>query len=73
MAAPPSSGAQDDFGALTVHVDSNGCGSSVHWASLSGSSGGAGRISFVQLHVVACNRTGCSTGKNSVAFHNPFT
>jgi hypothetical protein len=60
----------DDYGALAVHENSYGCGSSVHWTQLSGSAGGY--ISFVQLHTYACSTWSCSSGRWSGVYYNPY-
>lgn len=65
--------AWDDYGAMKVHENGGGCGSTLHWNELDGDSGGAGRISFVQLHVYACSSGGgCSSGRYSDAYYNPY-
>src|SRR5262249_26935755 len=55
------------------HVDSNGCNTSVHWNSLSGSDTSA-FITYVTIRTQACAPLhGCSSYAESRRFYDPYS
>jgi len=64
--------AYDDYGGLTIHTDSSGCGTHVHWDSLTGTSNGGDHITKVWLETWSESTGNLTTPVDSGKFSNPY-